>query len=141
MWILAKIYDSIFGLSKLIDWIFIYCNCFVLFLEVEYNNLIEKNSISTTVIIFSSIKSWAGKGWNLYITKNLKIHKSLTNCLIIWNYTIFGKQLFWIFKICYQKKVFSYKKERKRALNAKKNEMTLKIVDIGQNLRLNFWPF
>ena len=141
MWILAKIYDSIFGLSKLIDWIFIYCNCFVLFLEVEYNNLIEKNSISMTVIIFSSIKSWAGKGWNRYITKSLKIHKSLTNCLIIKNYTIFGKQIFWIFQICYQKKVFFYIKYRKRALNAKLAERTFKCVYFGQNLRLNFWPF
>merc|ERR1711954_276458 len=34
-------------------------------------------------MIFCSIKSWAGRELNPYITKILKIHKSLTNSLII----------------------------------------------------------
>ena len=35
------------------------------------------------VRIFSSNKSWVDIGLNLYITKSLKIHESLTKCLII----------------------------------------------------------
>ena len=95
MVLLAKIYDSIFGLYKYIDWIFIYGNCFVLFLVVEYNNPIENISNSMNVMIFCSIKSWAGRELNPYITKSLKIHKSLTNSLIIKNYTLYEKLIFW----------------------------------------------
>ena len=107
--LLAKIYGSIFDLYKYIDWIFIYGNCFVLFLVVECNNLIENILNSMNVMNFSFIKSTAGRGLNWYITKSLKIHKSLTNSLIIKNYTIFEKQIFWIFQIYYLKIVYSYK--------------------------------
>ena len=62
MLILAESYDSIFGLFKCVDWILIYGSCFALFLVVECNNPIENISNSMTVMIFSSIKSWAGKG-------------------------------------------------------------------------------
>ena len=44
LWIcdlLAKFYFSIFGLSKLDEKILIHGNWFLLFLVVEYNNLIE----------------------------------------------------------------------------------------------------
>ena len=77
------------ALLKGVDWTFIYGSCFVLFLEVECNNPIEYILDSMIVMIFSSIKSWTGKKLNQYITKSLKIYKSLTNCLIIKNYTIF----------------------------------------------------
>ena len=98
-----EIYDIFFGHSELIYWIPIYGNGFLLFLVVECNNPIENILNCLTVMIYSSIKSWAGRWLNWYVTKSLKIHKSLTNYLNIKNYTIFGKQNFWIFQICYQK--------------------------------------
>ena len=107
-WILRKFTCHFFGLFKWINRIFIYGHKFVLFLVVECNNLIENISNSMVVMIFSSIKSWAGRWLNWYITKSLKIHKSLINFLIIKSYTIFRKQFLRIFEICYQKKVFSY---------------------------------
>ena len=106
--ILAEIYDKIFGHSKWIYWIFIYGNFFVLFLVVDCNNPIENISNSMTIMIYSSIKSRAGRRWNLYITKSLELHKCLINCLMIKIYTIFRKQIIWIFWICYQKKVYFY---------------------------------
>ena len=89
---LAEIHNSILGLSKGIEWIFIYGICFALFLVVECKNSIENISISMSGMVFSSIKSWAGRGLNQYFTKSLKIHESLTKCLIIKNYNIFGKK-------------------------------------------------
>jgi len=92
--LLANFGMSQFWLFKCVDRISIYGSCFVLFLVVECNNQIKNISNSMTLMIFSSIKSWVGKGSNRYNTKSLKIHKSLTNCLIIKNYTIFGKHFF-----------------------------------------------
>ena len=68
-----KIYDSIFGFFKCVDWILICGSCFVLFLVVECNNPIENISNSMTVMICSFIKSWVGndkigtlqKVWNV----------------------------------------------------------------------------
>jgi len=68
---LAETYDSIFSLYKCIDWIFINGNYFVLFLVVERNKPIENISYSINVMIFSSFKSWPGRGLNWYITKSL----------------------------------------------------------------------
>ena len=87
--ILSEIYDNFFGHSELIYWIPIYGNGFLLFLVVECNNPIENILNCLTVMIYSSIKSCAGRGLNWYITKSLECPKSLTNCLIIKNYTIF----------------------------------------------------
>ena len=69
---LAEIYDTILGLSKFFDWIFILGNSFELFLVVKCNNLIENISNNKTFMIFSSINSWAGRGLNQYITKSFK---------------------------------------------------------------------
>ncbi len=87
--ILSEIYDNFFGHSELIYWIPIYGNGFLLFLVVECNNPIENILNCLTVMIYSSIKSCAGRGLNWFITKSLECPKSLTNCLIIKNYTIF----------------------------------------------------
>jgi len=62
VWVLAEIYDSNFGHFKSVDWIFVYGSCFVLFLVVECSNQIENISNNITVMIFSSIELWAGKG-------------------------------------------------------------------------------
>ena len=92
-WILLKFKTHFLAFLN-IDQIFIYGHKFLLFLVVEWNNLIENISNSMVVIIFGSIKSRAGRWLNWYITKSLKIHKSLTNCLFIKNYTTFGKVKF-----------------------------------------------
>merc|ERR1711954_188284 len=62
---------------------------------------------------FSSIKSWAGRGLNGYITKSLKIYKSLSNSLNIKKNTIFEKQIYLISQRYYQKILYSYEKGRK----------------------------
>merc|ERR1712243_415470 len=68
------------------------------FLVAECNNSIENISNSMMVMIFSSIKSLAGRGLNQNITKCLKVHLSLTNCLIIKSFTTFGKQIYFACK-------------------------------------------
>jgi len=82
----------------------------------------------------------AVRGLNQYNTKSLNIHKSLTNCLIIKNYTIFWKQILWIFHMYYQKKVFFSISDRKCALNAKNVENNLSITFWRPLWQLNFWP-
>ena len=95
--ILSEIYNNFFGHSELIYWIPIYGNGFLLFLVVECNNPIENILTSMVAIIYSSIKSWVCRWLNWYIIKSLKIHKSLISFLIIKSYTIFEKQIIWIF--------------------------------------------
>ena len=53
------------------------------------------------IMIFSSIKSWVGKGLNWYTTKGLEFPKSLTNCLIIKSYTFLERNIskFFIYAI------------------------------------------
>ena len=51
-----------------------------------------------------------------YPTYILKIHKSLKNCLIDKNYTIFRKENAWIFQIQSQKWVYTLLKWQKMAL-------------------------
>ena len=72
---LAEIHDSVFGLSKCIEWIFICGICLTLFLVVECKNSIENISITMRGMVFSSIKSWADRRLNQNIIKSLKIHK------------------------------------------------------------------
>ena len=132
VWILAEIYVSIFGFFKCVDWILICGSCFVLFLVVECNNPIENISHSMTVMISSSNKSWASRGLNWYITKSLECPKSLTNCLKIKNYTIFGKQFLSKFHICYQKIVYFYTCYRKRTLNTKIAQMFFQCLILSE---------
>ena len=56
--------------------IFIYGKCFVQYLVIECNNLIENISNSMTVMILSSIKLQACRGLSWSITKCLKNRKS-----------------------------------------------------------------
>ena len=55
---LAEIHNSILGLSKGIEWIFIYGICFALFLVVECKNLIENISNSLTGMDFILLNHW-----------------------------------------------------------------------------------
>ena len=72
---------------------------FVIFLAINQDKPHCNDINSMGAMIFCSIKWSDVMKLIQYPTYILKFHKSLKNCLINKNYTIFGKENFWIFQI------------------------------------------